>query len=157
MRALVRLASGDAPDCTRCASDATVRAEFGCEGPARFDYAEPPKRQPTAWISCACGGRDPECTRCDGGLRPLFHCPRRLVEQHPAGQNVLGAFRICQHYPVLPASGGSAEQSSSFLAALSVYQAERGAIEREREKEAERERKRSEKMAAAGGRRMTRG
>ena len=81
MRALVRLASGDAPDCTRCATDPDVRAEFGCDGPARLDYAEPPARQPTAWISCTCGGRDPTCTRCDAGMRPLFHCPRRLVEQ----------------------------------------------------------------------------
>lgn len=161
MRALVRLSSGESPDCTRCAADPTVRDAFGCEGPAKLDYVEPPARQPTAWISCTCGGRDRECTKCDHGMRPLFHCPRRLVEHHPSGQSVLGAFRLCQHYPLLPAAGGSAEQSSSFMAALSVYQAERGAIDRERAKEDERERKRREKMAMGGGKssgtRMTRG
>ena len=63
---------------------------------------------------------------------PLYHCPRRLLEASPNGASVMRAFRACQHYPLLPASGGLAEQSSTFMEALSIYQAEQYAMEKKK-------------------------
>lgn len=140
MRALVHLAAGDAPDCTKCADgEAYVRREFGCDGPVAMHYDQPPRRA-VLYVSCECGGRDPECTQCGRGNVPLYHCPRRLLDASPHGSGVMRAFRACQHYPLLPAGGGVAEQTDGFMEALSIYQAERHAI-------AEKERKAQEKAA----------
>lgn len=145
MRALVHLAAGDAPDCTKCADgEAYVRREFGCDGPVSMYYERAP-RPAVLYITCECGGKDPECQRCARGNMPLYHCPRRLLEAHPSGGDVLRAFRACQHYPLLPASGGVAEQTAGFMEALSIYDSERHSID-------ERKRKAEEKLQRMGPR-----
>ena len=149
MRALVRLAHGKAPDCDRCAlGEAAVRQEFGCDGPVSMDYDAPP-RPAVFWMSCGCGSG---CDRCRKGLRPMYHCPRRLLEASTFGRGVERAFKMCTHYPLLPVTGGLADQSSTYLDALSVYRSETNAIEREEHEEHEKERKRQEMRAKRGRR-----
>lgn len=151
MRALVRLAYGKAPDCGRCAlGEEHVRREFGCDGSARLEYDEQPQRPPVFWLSCECGGRDPTCERCRRGQRPMYHCPARLLDGHPSGAMVERAFRMCAHYPLLPTSGGVAEQSSTFLDALRVYRSECAAVEKEAHEEAERAAKAQERKRKRG-------
>lgn len=136
MRALVRLAHGKAPDCTRCAlGEEHVRRQFGCDEPAVWSYAERPKRLATFHIACTC--RDGKCDRCDRGRIAVYHCPLRLLDACQTGEMVRRAYRVCTHYPLLPVAGGISDQSTTYLDALAVYQHEVAAIQREEQKEAD--------------------
>lgn len=144
MRALVRLAHGKAPDCTRCAQGEKLP---GCDEPAVWD--DKPKRLATFHIACSTC-RDGKCERCERGRVSVYHCPLRLLDACPTGESVRRAYRVCAHYPLLPAAGGVAEQSSTYLDALAVYQHEVAAIEKEERRDQELKAEGQKRRAARG-------
>lgn len=142
----MQLAYGEKiPDCTRCDKAEELRAEYGCDAPARA---------PVLYVTCsACWGRGcevPEGTpapHCEDGSFPLYRCPGKLVEGRRDVQRVFWHLQQDE----LPAAGGLADQAGTFIEARRIYQHERGVLERERAEKEERERIRREKLAGRTG------
>lgn len=134
----MQLAYGEGvPDCTRCKKSAELRAEYGCDAPAR---------SPVFYVSCsACWGSG--CPECKDGSFPLYRCPGRLVEGRRDVQRVF--WHLQQEE--LPSAGGLADQAATFIEARRIYQHERGVIDRERAEKEERERIRQQKLAGKKG------
>lgn len=134
----MQLAYGEkVPDCTRCEKSAELRADYGCDGPARV---------PVLYVSCStCWGHG--CAECDDGSFALYRCPGKLVEGR---SDVSRAFWYLQQEE-LPAAGGLADQAATYIEARRIYQHERGVIDRERAEKEAREELRRQKLAGKPG------
>lgn len=134
----MQLAYGEkVPDCTRCDKNEELRAEYGCDAPARG---------PVLYVTCsACWGRG--CDECEDGSLGLHRCPGKLVDGRRDVQRVFWHLQQDE----LPSSGGLADQAGTFIEARRIYQHERGVIDRERAEKEERERIRQQKLSGRAG------
>ncbi len=128
MRALIRRDLDDTvPECDVCQTDNRVRAEYGCDGPAKLEVFH---------ILCSKCTGDPECEKCHGtGTVRKFRCPGKLLEKYsdmvPDLVRTVGLYRQYEAHGLLPCPGSLLDQPELLMRALSICSAEHAAIQRE--------------------------
>lgn len=83
---------------------------------------------PQFTITCPrCDGYDPKCLTCDGrGEKHIYRCPASMMTSDVS--RFVRAY-VAYDKGMLPSGGGLDEQAASFIHAVSVFTAERAAIE----------------------------
>lgn len=133
MRAVVAMVEGPAasrdmhlefPDCTACVGDRERRARWGCDGEAT---------EPVFSVTCSgCEGRG--CEACGGTGEVSFRrCPARVLDQaaRPDLVTLVHAVYDYSELGLLPASGGTLDQTMAFAQGCRVVTSARNALRRE--------------------------
>lgn len=141
------------PDCSRCRDPKQVaaRERWGCDGPAEY-----PVFVTMCEVCIGNGYTDAGvCPACGGSGENTHHrCPSATLDEAGAGkraalENVVRAYMEYDRRNVLPATGGWADQSVSFAAAVAIIDSERGRYEQLEQDKRDREMKAAQAKSKA--------